>query len=240
MRPLSASQLLTLWETGLSQPPLLRALSLLRTVYPDTPLETLATLPIGERDSRLLTLRAITFGPQLNSLARCPKCRERLELTFDVDNIRTEAKCDHETLNLSVENYDVTFRLPNTLDLIALTDHHRPDSRGLLERCLFTATHAGTPCPVRELPEAVVQAIAEKMSTADPQAEVLLALTCPTCQQEWQATFDILSYFWMEIHAWAQRILREVHLLAARYGWSETYILALTPLRRAMYLQMIT
>ena len=239
MRSLSASDLLALWETGLGQPPLQRALCLLRAAYPETPPETLAALPIGQRDAHLLTLRAMTFGARLLSLARCPQCGECLELTFDVDDIRAEAGFDNETLSLSMDNYAVTFRLPNSLDLTALADHRTPGPRELLERCLLTATHAGASCPAGELPETVVQAIAEKMSVADPQAEIQLALTCPACQQEWQAAFDILSYFWTEIHAWGQRILREVHLMAAMYGWSEESILALTPLRRAMYLQMI-
>jgi hypothetical protein len=51
--------------------------------------------------------------------------------------------------------------------------------------------------------------------------------------------FDIASYFWDEINAWANRILREVHILASRYGWSERDILALSPWRRQFYLDMV-
>lgn len=239
MHPLSASHLLALWEIGLSQHPLQRAVTLLNAAIPEMPPESLAALPIGQRDACLLTLRTMTFGSRLNSLARCPQCGERLELAFDVDDIRVEAQLPNETITLSVDDYAITFRLPNTHDLVSLAKHRIPDPRQLLERCLLAATHAGTPCPAGELPDLIVQAIAEKMSVADPQAEIQLALTCPACEQEWQATFDILSYFWMEINAWAQRILREVHLLATTYGWTEMDILALTPLRRAMYLQLI-
>ena len=42
-----------------------------------------------------------------------------------------------------------------------------------------------------------------------------------------------------EIDAWARTILYQVHLLASVYGWSESEILALSPWRRHLYLQMI-
>lgn len=242
MRPLTASTLLALWENGLAQPPLQRALALLIAAYPDTSPATLAAFPLGQRDACLLTLRAATFGERLNSLVPCPKCGERLELSFDINDIRAG---DFPPLNdgltpdlsLTVDDYALTFRLPNSLDLAALADTVNPTARHLLDRCLITATRAGN--PTRDLPPHVEQALTAAMSAADPQADVQLALTCPVCHHAWQATFDILAYFWSEIHTWAQRTLREIHLLASAYGWREADILALTPLRRAMYLQMI-
>jgi hypothetical protein len=50
---------------------------------------------------------------------------------------------------------------------------------------------------------------------------------------------DIASYLWSEIHAWAGRMLRDVHALAAAYGWREADILAMSPWRRQAYLEMI-
>jgi hypothetical protein len=48
-----------------------------------------------------------------------------------------------------------------------------------------------------------------------------------------------VAFFWKEINHWANRILREVHLLASTYGWSEADILALTPTRRQWYLALV-
>ncbi len=249
MRPLTASHLLALWESGLDQPLLHRALALLAAVYPETSPETLAALPIGQRDARLLTLRASVFGPRLNSLATCPTCGERLELTFDVDDIRTpELPPSHGEPppdgihTLTEDGYTLTYRLPNSLDLAAIS-HPAPDEdprQQLFARCLLTATHKGKSFSIERLPEKIVQALTTQMAESDPQADVQLALTCPACGHDWQATFDILPFLWAEIHAWAQRLLREIHLLASAYGWSESEILALSPWRRAMYLQMVT
>jgi len=52
-------------------------------------------------------------------------------------------------------------------------------------------------------------------------------------------TFDILTYLWSEIEDWAQRLLLEVHTLALAYGWSERDILAMSPRRRRLYLEMV-
>jgi hypothetical protein len=53
------------------------------------------------------------------------------------------------------------------------------------------------------------------------------------------APFDIVSHLWTELDAWARRMLREVHALAATYGWSEAEILRMSATRRRAYLDLI-
>jgi hypothetical protein len=77
------------------------------------------------------------------------------------------------------------------------------------------------------------------MSNADPMADIHLALNCPSCEHKWMAPFDIVAFLWREISAAARRLLREVHTLASAYGWTESEILALSPVRRRAYLEMI-
>lgn len=74
---------------------------------------------------------------------------------------------------------------------------------------------------------------------APDQRQKESSLTCPSCNHGWHALFDIVSFFWSEIQSWASRIMREVHLLASAYGWRETDILAMSPLRRRLYLEMV-
>jgi hypothetical protein len=85
----------------------------------------------------------------------------------------------------------------------------------------------------------MLEAITAAMAEADPQAEVELSLRCLMCGNQWLAPFDVVSFLWREIDAWATHILREVHQLASAYGWSERDILALSPLRRRHYLELI-
>jgi uncharacterized protein (UPF0212 family) len=245
-RALSAAELLDVWERGLTQPPVQRALTLAAAAYPGASLETLANLSIGQRDSSLLTLREQTFGPQLVSLVMCPGCSERLELTFAVADVRTTAISfgakSAAVLRFGVADYEVSFRLPNSLDLFAIDGSQDvvASRQLLLQRCLLAAEHQGKEQSANQLPAEIVEAVVERMAQADPQADVQLALSCPQCGHQWQAAFDIVSFFWSEIDAWASRLLREVHVLASAYSWREADILALSPWRRQLYLEMIS
>lgn len=241
MRALTDSELLLVWEQGIAQQPVQRALTLLAAACPETSLDALAELSIGQRDARLLTLREWAFGPELVSLAACPGCDERLELIFKVADIREEPEIEiSEERSLSIDGYEIRFRLLNSLDLEAIAHLKDVDTcrQLLLKRCLLHATHNSRRKSVMHLPKKVFKAVTEQMMQADPQANVQLNLCCPDCSHQWQMTFDILSYIWTEINAWAQRILREVHVLASAYGWHEADVLAMSPMRRQCYLQM--
>ncbi|MFB8790726.1 MAG: hypothetical protein U7123_18200 [Potamolinea sp.] len=242
MRALLACEMLEVWERGQTLQPFQRALTLLSAACPQTPLDVLAQISIGQRDACLLTLREWAFGSKLVSMATCPHCGDRLELSFNVADIRVSSKAEleSETLSLSVADYDVCFRLPNSLDIAAITNHKdvTASQQMLFERCLIKAHHQGEEQLAKDLPVEIVEAIANVMAETDPQADIQIGLVCPVCSHQWQATFDIVSFFWSEINSWAYRILRDVHTLASAYGWSEAEILALTPWRRQFYLEM--
>jgi uncharacterized protein (UPF0212 family) len=239
MRVPSASQLLEVWERGLAQPPVQRALLLLAVACPEKSLDDLARLSIGQRDALLLTLREGMFGSQLNGVASCPQCSEGLELTFNVADVRAAQVEPDESLTLNAAGYQVQFRLPNSLDLIAGSQAVAITQRLLVERCVLSAHQNGQERSADQLPEQVVTAMQERMSQADPQAQVQLNVACPACGHPWQAEFDIVSFLWAEVNAFALRSLQQVHTLALAYGWSEADILAMTPWRRQIYLEML-
>lgn len=227
MRALSSAELLDVWERGSALPPVQRAVALLAAGCPDTTPEALADWSVGRRDAGLLQLRESTFGPRLTAVADCPGCGERLELAFGADEIRAEPGAAEEEIALLHDGGEVRFRLPTSRDLAAVAEE-RDGRRALLRRCLLAETG--------ELPDDLIETIEERMAEADPQARVLLDLSCPACQRRWQAPFDIDAYFWSELDAWARRTLREVHALAAAYGWSEAEILGMSAARRHLYL----
>jgi len=253
MRALTASELLTAWERGLSQTPLERALGLLGAACDGEPAEALARLSIGERDERLLTLREWTFGGQLVSLASCPGCGEQLEFSISAADLRPvpAARDGRDSpgeasapLSLRSGEYELSFRLPNSLDLAAVASGGAMRSveeaaAVLLESCLVEASRGGEAVRAADLPPEVAAAVARRMAEADPRAEVELALNCPACGEGWQAPFDIESFFWGEIGAWARRVLGEVHVLASSYGWREIDILNMSARRRQFYLDLV-
>lgn len=242
MRALSAMELLRVWEQGMAQPPAQRALALLTLACADIAPAQLARLSIGRRDERLLTLREWAFGPRLQSVADCPRCGGKLDVEFDVSDIRAgPAPEPVEELSLTAAGHEVRFRLPNSTDLACLSAEEdiSTNQARLFERCVLAARRDGQELAAKQLPESIISTVMERMAQSDPQADVQLELTCPSCQHRWLAAFDIGSFFWSEINAWAARLLREIHILASAYGWSEAEILSVSPWRRQAYLEMV-
>lgn len=241
MRALTATDLLSVWESGTAMSAPRRALLLLGAAAPDATPEELGRLPVGQRDDLLLRLRAAAFGPRVEATAACPQCGEKLEMVFNTDDLRASgASGSCAPLTLEFEDHLLTFRLPDSFDLVELTalpDLAQAES-ALLCRCVLSARSGERILSPDEVPAPVVTALAARIAEADPQADVRLSLACPACDHRWEEPFDIVMFFWREIEAWAARILREVHTLAAAYGWSEVEVLALSPARRRRYLEL--
>jgi len=226
MRALSATELLSVWQSGSNQIPLQRALTMLAAACPETPADLLARLTIGQRDAQLLTLREMMFGSELSSLAECPECGEKIELSFSCSDIRAATETTTRA-EFAVESNgrEVHFRLPTSEDLLAIKS-----SEQLLQRCALNGDN--------HITEDLVYAAGEAMSTADPMADVHARMNCSNCTHAWEAPFDILAFLWREISASARMLLHAVHTLASAYGWTEKDILALSPARRGIYLEM--
>jgi hypothetical protein len=244
MRPLSAYDLLRVWEVGEDQHPLDRALTLLAVACPEQTWDELAALSVGQRDARLLALREWTCGPRLNGFAECPRCAKGLEFEVAAADLRVAAELDaeEEARELVTDGLALRFRLPDSRDLAALLGCQDPAvARSLLvRRCVLEASRDGESVAVGELPAEAIAGLAQRMAECDPQAEVQLDLRCPICDHRWQALFDIVAFFWAELAAQAKRLLREVHTLAQAYGWREADILDMSPRRRQFYLEMAT
>lgn len=241
LTPLAAAELLDVWERGSALDATRRALLLLAAASGDAAYDEIAQLPIGARNARLLALRAQLLGETLVAVTNCPQCNERLEIELRTSDLGGEDLGLPAPLDVRVDGYSLRVRVPNSADLLAV-EHETPlmvAREKLLERCLVEIHPAHEARVPEPLPAFVMDAVAEKMAQADPQADLELALTCPHCGHAWQTPLDPAAFLWSEMDAWAQRILREVHTLASFYNWSESEILALSPLRRQRYLEMI-
>jgi hypothetical protein len=241
MRAPSAEILLDVWEAGFAQAPPERALALLAVACPETSRDALAGLSIGQRDAGLLTLRQNLWGPQMTAEVLCPVCRDRLELNLDVCDLLLGGEAElNSALPLNVADYRLTFRLPTGRDLLEHCGQTENGGEGdLLRRCLLSAKHGDAPVEADKLPQEVIESVINSMAEADPLADIQLDLTCPSCEHRWRAVFDIVSFLWTEIEAWAWRMLSDIHTLARAYGWGERDILALSPTRRQFYLEMV-
>jgi hypothetical protein len=221
---MTPAELLGIWERSAGRGPLERAGALLG--------EQSGELPLGEENARLLELRQVLFGGELDAAADCERCGETVEFTISTERLLRERRADaSEVLELQVNGSVLRFRVPTVRDLAAVSrEADLDDARAaLLQRCLLSPS---------ELPESVVAALAEGMADADPLADVRLDVTCPECGHAWAPALDIGEWLWNELDGWAHRMLRDVHTLASAYGWSEAEILALGH-RRELYLDLV-
>jgi hypothetical protein len=244
MRAISASEMIAVWERGAAQHPVDRALTLLEACCGE-PRERLAQASIGQRDALLLLVHQQLFGDVLQAFAECPQCRERLEYSLSTREIAARSQTggiDSEShLSFVDGGMQVQLRLPNSFDLgaVAASTDMATARRLLAERCVIEMTRERKTVPVSELTDSAVDRIAAHLASADPQADVVIDLTCAACCHAWQVILEIESFLWIKISSLAKRLLRDVHALARAYGWSEQEILSLSPLRRHAYLEMV-
>jgi hypothetical protein len=232
-RELNAAGLLLIWEHGRPALPAERALLLLEAFGPSL---ASSTWTIGQRDAALFELRRDLFGDTLECMTRCSACRETLELELHTDELLA-LRGEHEgsLLELEIEGRRITVRLPTQADVLAV-GRRGEDGVALLERCVLDASDGAN---VATMSPETIDSISAAIAEADPLADLELAVACPACGERWIATFDIASFLWAELESWAHRTLREVHALAAAYGWSETEILSLSAARRAAYIELV-
>ncbi|MFZ1770071.1 MAG: hypothetical protein WAU00_12785, partial [Caldilinea sp.] len=120
MQPLSAVDLLAVWEENWRQPPLRQGLALLAAAHPDESIETLAQMPMGRYNVALLMLRAWQFGPSLTAVTECPGCGELVEVTLDAPGLcQQAAEPAPPWLEIAHAEGSLRFRLPSPADLAA-------------------------------------------------------------------------------------------------------------------------
>jgi hypothetical protein len=232
------------WERARKESPVERALTILQAAHPNRSREDIAAWTLGTRDRALLRLRTEWFGATARSLAQCPDCAQPLEFDLDVTRFQNEGDPPGEVLHRSSYNeqpYEVAFRLPDSRDQAALAacSEAGPASMRLLERCVLRASRETTEISLDNVPAAILAEVENAFAHTEPEAEILLDLTCPDCQAHWQTIFDISSYLWTEIAYEAQRALWDIHALARAYGWAESAILEMSEPRRRWYLEAL-
>ena len=259
LRPLVGRDEVFLAEQADELPPAARTTALLarclRRLGPLAPVPTAATraLTVGDREAMLLHLRRLTLGERLSCVLACPDpaCGEKLDLDLRVTDLLVPPYPRPAALHEAVvdgeagESYRVRFRLPTGADQEAAVPLAADDPAAaadfVLRRCVVGLEGPdGNERPADELPPAVAAALQRLMAELDPQAEIVLELTCPACETSFVAPFDAADYLARELARRRGDLYREVHLLAFYYHWRETDILAMTGRKRRLYLELLS
>lgn len=238
VQALSASAMLELWEQGAARDPLDQALLFLRHACPTQSFDALCEWTIGQRDACVLELRQQTLGDRIEAYAECPACRNGLEFELSCTALLASAS-DSDAIWTTVEQDGRSWELrgPNSRDLaLAIAEADPKQAREiLLSRCV-RGEAGGAEAMMRNEDESAL--LAGRLSDLDPLAEVLVDLRCELCGERWQALFDIVTFFWNELHARSRRLLQEIDLLARTYGWTEGEVLRMSEQRRGLYVEM--
>jgi hypothetical protein len=192
------------------------------------------TLLVGDRDFLMLQLRRLTLGERFAAVLGCPECGARMDVDFGVADVPVEPR-PQETADYALElgGRRVHFRLPNGGDQEAVIGDGLEEAVAtLLDRCLID--DGG-----RSLSRAERAEVIEAQDRLAPQVDLELEPTCPECGRAFVAPFDTTAFFLHEMRAGALDLLREFHLLAFHYHWSEAEILALRRDRRRAYLSLV-
>jgi hypothetical protein len=217
--------LLSAWESGYGRPGPDRAVTLAAAAS-GLSLDEVADLPLGACDRLLLELREQCFGARLDGLARCPQCDMELDVGLDVDELRAHGADGSRTLEMAGQT--VTLRPLTSRDIRSCGG----DRDRLLARCLVDEPTPPAP--------GLLDAVEARLDALDPQAAWTIDLDCPSCAASWAAPVDVTEFVWSEVDGFARRLLREIHTLAAAYGWRESDVLAIGPARRRFYVQACT
>jgi hypothetical protein len=245
--PFSPRALIELWEVGGNLPPAQRTLEILRRGFSDVSGVDWENLPLGWIQRTLVRFRVALYGPDFHLVDRCPHCREGVEFKLSEQDFVAPSgaavvRASDEPLKLRRDKWSLAFRLPTLADWKAAADQTlTPDEAGrfLLTRCLLSVKQGSHKASAETIPGDLWEALAQSVAENDPWSELLFNLKCPKCEEAWESVFEPGDYLWREIGVTARRLLRQVHLIARAYGWSEEQILSVPPERRGAYLAMI-
>ena len=214
--------------------------------------EPAPALTIGDRDAALLHLRRLSLGESVDCALPCPSvgCGESLEWQVPVSDLLIEPDAtggapELFTIDVDAEGarFHVTFRLPTAADVDRVAtqgaDRIEHAAQMLFRQCVIGAERDDVGCTAADLPATVRSAVEDALAAADRQAEIQLAMRCPACGLEFTSLFDTAVFFLRELDARATRTLRDIHLLALHYHWSESDILRMPARRRAQYIELV-
>ncbi len=192
-------------------------------------------LLVGDRDYLMLQLRRLTLGDQVRAVVPCPACREKMDVEFAGADVPVEARPQTAAAYaLACGGRTIRFRLPTGGDQETVVGLSAPAAAAaLLDQCLMD--DGGSPLTADDR-----AAVTEAMGRLAPRVEADLALTCPACGHAFEAPFDTTAFFLHEMRAGGKRLLRETHLLAFHYHWSQAEILSLRRDRRHAYLALLS
>ena len=239
----AAARRLGLWEEASHRLAPERAVLFAHRADPGLDPDAVARLPLGDRDRLVLALRTQVVDGPLVALADCPACGAQLELEIAPEALLAGPRPDRPAPAERVVtdgSVVVRVRAPTSIDVLAAVGAGDEEAalHELLRRCVLEARDGDRPLTHEDLGPGTRGRIDDALAELDPDAILEVALTCGDCGHAFVRGLDPGELLVLELAAAGRRTLREVHVLAGAYGWSESEILGLGERRRHWYLEL--
>jgi hypothetical protein len=192
--------------------------------------------PIGTRLQALLAVIACADSRPFDVVHACDKCGEQLEMELALPALIEfhGQRAELESVALRVDDREIVLRRPTG------DDQRRWVSAPTKQRQLvLDLVPANQRAFVANLDSAAWERIDEAMATADPLIDFHAETACPACSVSHRIAIDLESLAWARLANAQRALVDDVLRLASAYYWTERDILALSPARRALYLERL-
>jgi hypothetical protein len=173
---------------------------------------------------------------------QCAACREQLSVALPLETVFDLASRAEDERVVAIESdarEPILMRRP-TGDDQRQWQEGRYASTAEAERAVMRSLLANE---ATYDPDWSTADVADRVSTAmqelDPLPTMTITSRCPECGTESEHALDVEALLLGELAREQRSLVREVHRLATRYGWSEEDVLTLPRWRRRAYLALI-
>lgn len=189
-----------------------------------------ADLALGDREVVLRALHVVSLGPGVEGRTACAHCGAAVEYDLNLDQPTERPPEPGPWHQLAIPGGTIKCRVLTGADLERAAGSVDTDSLALLADAA-TGGQAVSGAAGREI-------LGAALARLDPNAETAVSVGCPVCGR--------ITRFWLDSFELIRRglaaaggVMRQIHTLAAAYGWSESEILTLPRHRRLLYCRMV-
>lgn len=185
-------------------------------------------LPVAVHDRLLASLYTLEYGENVSCQASCAACAQPFQFRFALPALL--ASQDQAAAEAGSPGGDGCWEAPSGVRLRPpdLRDAAAGAPEGLLARI------AQSPVPAEE-----VEALAAFLEKASPILAIDLDTACPGCGASQSVAFDLARFLVRALAGERPFLIREIHLIAARYGWSHSEIMALPRADRRAFATLV-
>jgi hypothetical protein len=233
MRNLTSAQLIELWNPDGATSAHWRLEPLLAVAA--NPGDDVSADTLGRRNQRLLEFHQSLTSRPMAARSRCTSCGTDNEFVVPVIAILGCPQPKLETtITLRSQRKQLRFRLPTMADVRTVIGVEGGQaSAALASACLIAGSASG-------VTSQVIARLDRKLEAIDPASRILLDLDCAECGVSLHIHVDVAELVSSTVDSLVDKALRQVHVLARAYGWSERAILEMPASRRLRYLALAT